>query len=475
MPLPRILRLFAAAGVQTIALQVLGVVFFYALSRFVSKEAFGLLGWCTATAFLIITAAGAGLEQVVLRHISAARARSADWVVTTLFVHNVATTVLLGLGLLLLRGLFPGHPRLAILPLVFGAQAFSACVLPARLWLTAQQSFAPFALVGLVSNGAKLAAAIWLGSTGRLGLGETAYILFAGGALELISAAIVARMYTQIRPQFKLRAYKLLLREARPQYLSVLFDTGLARLDWILLGALVSDMVVAEYSFAYRGFELERLPTAVVGAVVLPLAARWLARGAALSEEARRSLGHLLLGITAMAGWAAVVAVAVWAPAVDAITAGAYGKSSVKSFGLLNIALPLQFVINLLWTQTFAAQRFRSIARITVAAALVNVGANLVLIPLWHAAGAAAAFALSSGVQAALYAQLARKSGFWVPVRRLAGIVLTAAALIATVLLAAWFDWRGLLLGLVGFPALATLTGAVSRAEVRSALLHLKR
>ncbi|GAC1447908.1 MAG: hypothetical protein NVSMB7_08990 [Chitinophagaceae bacterium] len=52
----------------------------------------------------------------------------------------------------------------------------------------------------------------------------------------------------------------LLLKESLPQTGVVLFTAIMSRLDWILVGLLVSGSKLTEYSFAWKALEMSTLP-----------------------------------------------------------------------------------------------------------------------------------------------------------------------------------------------------------------------
>jgi O-antigen/teichoic acid export membrane protein len=85
--------------------------------------------------------------------------------------------------------------------------------------------------------------------------------------------------------KFYFKAYTKLLKESSSQYISVIFDISLSRMDWILLGVMTTSSVLADYSFAYRAYELARLPMLIIAPLILPRFARLLASGYKIDIE----------------------------------------------------------------------------------------------------------------------------------------------------------------------------------------------
>jgi peptidoglycan biosynthesis protein MviN/MurJ (putative lipid II flippase) len=64
-----------------------------------------------------------------------------------------------------------------------------------------------------------------------------------------------------------------------------------------------------------------------------------------------------------------------------------------------------------MWILAFSARKYARIARITLVSSVVNIGLNLVLIPMMAGKGAAIAFIAASLIQAAMYFSLLKRSG----------------------------------------------------------------
>lgn len=411
----RIRKLAGSASMQTIVPQLLGMALFFAFSKWLPKEAFGQMGWCTATAYLIATFASFGLEQVVFRRL-AAGGDSSNWAAKAFWVHNLATAAL---ALLLLLGLaaFSASPQIQLLPFFFAAQAALSLAMPFRLLLNARLQYGGYAFATITANLVKLAAAYGCHKAGILTLPVAAAVLVGGNALEYGLAWLVARK--KQTAAFRPRAYRLLIKEALPQYLTVIFDVSLARLDWFLLGILASAASVAEYSFAYRAYEVEKLPAAIVGSLLLPIVARWWTGDKKPVAAQQQIFTALLLLIPALMGWASLLVVLLWQPLVGGLLQSEFGSASFIPLAILNLSMVLQFSINLLWVQTFAARQYRKIALLTAATALLSLFLNLVLIPKWQTTGAALSLLLAAAFQLLGYARQVQKLGVRLPWKKI--------------------------------------------------------
>lgn len=461
-----------SSGLQAIAIQVLGVGFFYIISLYLTKDAFGVISWANAVAMTLTTLLSLGLEQVVIRRIAVSK--DSNWPSVAFLVHALVTSTATALVLLVAAWLSPPESMTPILFLLFLAQALLFIAAPVKQYLNGRERFAPYGVIALCSNGLKLLLAWYATWSGHLSVYAVAWILTGCAGLELVALLVYVRVKEHYPFRFHRRAYSKLVRESLPQYLSVIFDVGLSRMDWILLGILSTRAVTADYSFAYRAFEISKLPLLVIGTVILPRFSRILQRG--LPASGFRTEWQQLFELE-MFGSVCIPLVLnlIWAPGVDAITMGKYGTSNATEFLLLSVCLPLHFGINFFWTLAFAARKYRQATTITIIASAVNVLLNLALIPFYGGIGAAIAFLGASLVQFTCYALLVRRKLFIIPVTSLPVFALTGAG---CYVLAWWISpnlWVRLAVALGGYFAFSLLLRRIRPVHFRVLMAYLKK
>ncbi|WP_139113163.1 lipopolysaccharide biosynthesis protein [Mucilaginibacter sp. PPCGB 2223] len=391
-----------SSGMQAVAVQVLGSVFFYFVSVYISKNDFGLISWMNAVCVLLTTFLGFGLEQVVVRRVAASK--QSDWAATAFFAHSIAGFIITLLLLLLLRNQ-QGIYR--YLPWFFAAQGLAYLAVPLKQFLNAKERFTPYGIIALISNGGKIATAYLLQQNGMLNLNNIILVLTGFAGFELLCLFLYVALKTTWSFKLHFKAYTRLIKEASAQYISVIFDTSLSRMDWILMGFLASNAALADYSFAYRAFELARLPMLIIGPLILPRLARLMTgKLSAQNEQQINDFAGVELFLAALIP---LVLNVLWVPLVGVFTHGRYGATNATGFLLLSLCVPVQLFINLLWSISFSAKKYRQITTITIVCALLNIGLNLVLIPVWGGVGAAVSFLLTTVLQGGMYYNLARK------------------------------------------------------------------
>ncbi|MEO3406176.1 lipid II flippase MurJ [Mucilaginibacter sp. CAU 1740] len=459
-----------SSGLQALAVQVLGSVFFYLISVYLSKDSFGAISWMNALSIFITTILGFGLEQVVVRRI-AASGRS-DWAAAAFLFHSV-TAFFTALLVLLLLSTWGNDSVYKILPWFFVAQGLLFIGIPLKQYLNAKEKFTPYGIIAIITNSARIAAAVWLMKTNRLEVNTIVTVMICTAVAELLALLIYIISKTQFSFKVRFQAYKKLLKEASAQYISVIFDMSLSRMDWLLLGFMASKAVLADYSFAYRAYELSRLPMLIIAPVILPRLARFMAgKMNAEFEERVNSFNRVELFLAMLI---TLILNILWTPLVGLITGGKYGATNATEFLILSACIPLQFFINLLWSVSFGAKKYKTVSTITVSCAIANIALNLVAIPLLGGVGSALAFLATNLLQAILYYRLVNKRVMAIGLSSFAFFMLTAlAAWFVTGLLNIHFMLR-LLLAIAFYIVVALLSKQINKKHIEHSKQFLAR
>lgn len=420
----RILSSIFSSGLQAIAVQVLGVLFIIIVAKAVSKDEFGIIQWANAAAMFMTTILSFGMEQVVVRRIAASR--GSDWAAAAFLFHNFIGSVIAFSLTLIVAHYFPGaNEAIAYLPLFFAAQAVIFLVTPIKSYLNAKHLFTPYGIIAVVSNSLKIILSAVLISRGIITVTNVGNILLVSAALELIAILIYVRVKTSFSLKFRLLAYKKLLRESMPQYFSVIFDISLSRLDYLLLGMLGTFAVTAEYGIAYRAYELGRLPVVIIAPVILNIFARMM--NSKLTPYQKKVVNELYNVEIFAAMFIPLILNTIWSPMLNAFFDNKYGSANSMEFLILSVCIPLHFFINLMWTITFAARKYRKIATVTMFTAVLNLTLNLILIPYLQGIGAALAYLCTTLFQAVIYYALVRKHFLNIPLFTLFRFLIVAA------------------------------------------------
>lgn len=401
----KILKDISASAVQIIFNQICGIAIFYILSKSFSKSIFGDVNWALAVLMVSFAIIGSGIDQVVVR--KTARGDDTSQLMKVYFFHTTFSgTLLIIITSILALTIGNNIPRLQILSILGIGQIFTFISLPFKQIANGKQQFRALLFMSSTSNAIRVALLIAFSIANRVSINIFVCIYVGSAVVEFIVSAIIGRRYLSLPISMitNRQAYKKLVVESLPQLGVILCNAAIARIDWILLGLMCASGMLAEYSFAYKAFEMSTLPLLIVAPLILPRITSWLSdQHKTVSPTQQTWLMGLVRMELIIASFAALVLNIIWAPVVDLITDGKYGAVNSMTIVLLSCCLPLLYINNILWSVSFSQGRMRSILSIFTATFCVNLVANVCLIPVFAGRGAALAYLLAMTVQAVCF------------------------------------------------------------------------
>ncbi len=214
----------------------------------------------------------------------------------------------------------------------------------------------------------------------------------------LVGKVPAAHRLTNFRYRIDLVTWKALLREAIPLTAGSAFVTLYYRLDSVMLSKLDGFEAVGSYGVAYKFVDLVHfVGTALTVAVLAPLTASWSNDREAFGSIVANATRILLItGVGSMVGF--------WLFAGD-LAALLYGSDYRSAADATRIVITAEFFggfAGLGITTLIAADRHRIYPLITLGGLLVNLVANLILIPRASIEGAAAATLMTEMLVAGL-------------------------------------------------------------------------
>lgn len=460
---PTFIRNLTANALQLILNQGFGLLAFYILAIALPKEEFGRLNWILAVLLTTFGVLGLGIDQLVVRKIAAGEDASQ---IFSLFVFH---TIITGLGFYSILALsyffLPGKSGSeAVLILGLGKLFFYSSS-PFKQLAAGMERFGDLMYMSVVSAVVKGIAMLLLLAMGMITLQMAVLVYLLADIAEFAVSAFIAKTRLNAKTNLKniRQHYVFLLRQAWPQAGSVIFSTLLTRVDWILVGLMLSTTRLAEYSFAYRLFEMALLPLMIIGPVLLPWFSRQYSQGADVAG--RRSVFFLHTEVI-LATISALLFAVLWTPIMEPLTNGHYGKLNQPVIFILAAAIPFLYVNNFLWTIIFSQKQLKTIFRIIMITVCINLLADVLLIPYFKNAGAALGFLFATLVQCALFLYYNPA----VTKKSLAFILSVPAAAAIVVFISVSFQfnlWMLPAIALTGFISVLYLFGFMRKRQLR--------
>ena len=410
----KLLKDISASTIQVIVNQVLGVFVFILISRYLDKAVYGEFNWSLAILTFIITLLSLRLEQIVVQKCAAGENPSK---IASLFFGHVLFSGFLFYGILLAGNFlapsfFKQHNLLLILAI---SQLLSFFSSPFKQLANGKENFGWLALMSSIANLVKTIGLLWVIVFSSLDIQQVLLIYILSSLAEFAIGFWLARfvLQTHIGFQWAIKDYVILIKESLPQIGVVFLNACIARIDWILLGFFSTQVITAEYSFAYKIFELSPLPLLILAPVLLSRFSKYFSIHAESSLAERKTELDFLIRIEMIVATAIPLAInMVWSPLVDALTNNKYGEVNKFTFLILSFCIPLQYLINLFWTIHFSLKHLVLIFRITAVTCSIIIIGDLLLIPLLDAKGAAVIYLLATAVECLLYLRVSAFAGF---------------------------------------------------------------
>lgn len=316
-----------------------------------------------------------------------------------------------------------------------------------------------------------------------VGLGAMGLVVLGGGGLlrliiaydlGILANSLVCLYFAHrfVRPKFHFDFHysREVVREALPLGLAVLVITAYGRIDIVLLKWFTDSATVGYYSFAYRAVDMAfPLSFFFVGSV-FPLLAMMHRDGDIDRFKNLYQRSHDVLSFGAMA---IVTNLILFSEPLVRLVGGEQYMDSVRSLQVLSLAIAVIWLSNLVDHGLIAIGRQGTLLWIALFGLAVNLGANLILIPLYDKEGAAAATVITeTAVLLPALFMMSRYIGaapsFWV-----AGRLLPVAGVAGVAVYALDLRWETeALLAAVLFGAGVAVMRVFSVHELRALLLH---
>jgi O-antigen/teichoic acid export membrane protein len=385
--------------------QAFGLIIFYILSRHLDKAIFGNFNWALAVLLTAFSILSFGIDQIVIKKI--ATGESPSTIISVFLQHVIFSGIAFYALLIIACFIFPSFFNQYYLLLFLGfGKLLNFFSTPFKQLASGLERFPLLMVMTIGSTVIKGGVLFILSLYGKVSIYSSVLIFIAGDIIELVLSVLISVRYLKLQLRFALNLsnYLALFKEALPQVGTVIFSSALARLDWILIGLLASASKLAEYSFAYKVFELSALPLLVIAPLLIPAFSRLFKNeGNVLQNKNIINLRAILTLEIAIACLVGIVLNILWVPVIDLITNGEYGTVNSHTIFVLSLCLPFLYFNNFFWTINFSKGRLKMILKLFSLAFAVNLIGNLVLIPLLQNEGAAIVYVFTLATQAIIY------------------------------------------------------------------------
>jgi PST family polysaccharide transporter len=376
-----------------------------AIARYVGPEQYGVLNYAAAFVVVFSFMGALGLDTVAVREM-VRDPTSRDGVLGTLVVLRLIGGLLMTLVIALaVRVVNPGDPRVYPLILLFAGATLLQATDSIDCWFQANLTSYHTVFARL---GALLTAAAVRG--GMIVL-HAPLIAFAWATLVesvLLTVAMLLVYRRSGQPISRLRPTLAkagaLLEEGWPLLLSAVVVTVSQRLDQVLLGAQAGFAEVGAYAIAVRMIEVTYIVPAVIATSIFPAMIKLRSQDSAHYEAQMQRLCSVMFWLAI----AVAVPLFLLSGVIVRVLFGSAYDAAVRPLALLSW-MPVFVFFNMVRQRWLLAEHAVAVAlAVEIAACGLSIGANLLLVPRYGAAGAAMAALVGAAGSALVVAPFSR-------------------------------------------------------------------
>jgi len=395
-----LIKNLSANTLQLIINQLTGLVIFYIISKNLDKVSFGEINLALALMLAVFNILSFGIDQIAVRKL--ASGENPKSILPVYLCHVLITGFAFYVLLFFGQFLFASLNAYDVMLFIGAGKLMIYFSTPFKQSATGLERFKLLASISVVSNLVRAIGLTALAFLHQITLTNVIIVFVGGDVLELIVGACLFTLTVPdpVSIRWNKSQYLALLKESLPQFGVTVISSALARFDWIFIGLVLSAVKLAEYSFAYKVFELSTMPLLAMAPLLIPWFTRLFKDGNQPDVERLKFLVRIEMVIAA---FTIVLINVCWSPLIDHITEGKYGLVNVRTIFILTLCIPLQYLTNFLWTVNFAKGRLRMIFHAFVITLVVNVIGDLILIPTFKNEGAAFAYLAGYIAQTAFY------------------------------------------------------------------------
>ncbi len=382
------------------ASRVLSFFLIVAIARALGAGSLGKYSFALAVGGFFLTFADFGLSTLLLKEVSKDKGQTSKYL-NNVFAIKLAIAAITAIAALLTALLYGLTETILLVFIFLAAMFFNFITDPIRMLFLAYEKSLYYAAVIVAERLIAVSAGLFVLLKGY-GIFALLGIFVLSYASSFLLALIIARKrFVMVKPEINLPYWRQLIVSAWPFWIAFVFMAMYYRVDTVMLTIMKGYEPVGWYNAAYKIVESLSFLPIVISTAIFPAMSRFHSQ----SKEQLRLLYSEAIHYVLILALPIVVGTILVADRIILFFYNGTFANSAIALKILIIAEGLIFVTYVMGTLLNAIDKQRTFTLITMAYALLNVVFNLLFIPRYSYAGAAAVSAATQlfGLLALLY------------------------------------------------------------------------
>jgi len=386
--------LFAA---QIVA-YILAFIYMIKIARYLGPDSFGIFSFVTALILIFGIFTDLGLSTLITREVS--RDKSLEKIYLGNFIPIKFFLSIVTYSILVLFGNIMHYPQITLNVIyLFGIYMIVNGFSQLFFGVFQAHEKMEYQSISLLINNSLLFIGVIYGISKGFNVEGFALIYLVTAVIGLIFCfLIIVWKYSYPVLMFNMKFWKKSLRLAIPLSFAIVFSTIAFRVDTVLLGILQGNIAVGWYSAGFKLIDFLLFIPVVYSGAIFPVLAKFHVSSIELLKVLyEKSFKYLLvISIPIVAG------TIILAPEIILFLFQNSYSQSIIALQILIWVIPFMFLVNIFGVMFVSVNKQNIMLKLTFIIMILNIGLNLIFIPLYSYVGASIISVVTSGVECVL-------------------------------------------------------------------------
>lgn len=374
---------------------LLAFLYMIEIARYLGPDGFGIFSYATSLVLIFGIFADLGLSTLVTREVTRDKSLENLYIGNFIPIKTILSILTYSILVLFVYVMGYSQPTVNVI-YIFGLFMVVNGFSQLFFGLFQASEKMEYQSIALLLNNSLIFVGVIYGVSHGFGVAGFALIYFAAAAIVLIfSIMVMVWRYETPKIGKNFKFWKKSLKMAIPLSFAIVFSTIAFRVDTILLGLLQGDLAIGWYSAGFKLIEfLLFIPIVYTGAIFPLLSNYHVSSKDLLKLLYEKSFKYLFIISLPIAA-----AVTIFAKDIILILFQNSYYQSIIALQILIWSIPFLFLVNILGIMFVSINKQNLMLKITFLIMVLNIGLNIIFIPIYSYIGASVISVLTGIVE----------------------------------------------------------------------------